>query len=57
MVYKKILDKGSITSSEVEKLFGVKQRRARAILSEMVHNGIIKKIGAAQTTKYILNLK
>lgn len=57
VIYKKILDKGSITSSEVEKLFGVKQRRARAILSEMVHNGIIKKIGAAQTTKYILNLK
>lgn len=43
VIYKKILDKGSITSSEVEKLFGVKQRRARAILSEMVHNGIIKK--------------
>lgn len=57
VIYKKILDKGSITSSEVEKLFGVKQRRARAILSEMAHEGIIKKIGAAQTTKYILNIK
>ena len=54
LIYKQIVDKGSITSSEVEILLAVKQRRARAVLKEMVDKGIIKKIGIAQTTKYII---
>ena len=53
-IYRSIAEKGSITSAEVEILLGVKPRRARAVLNEMVDKDIIKKVGAARTTKYML---
>jgi len=49
-----LTEKESITSADVEKLLGVKQRRARTILKEMVSNGAIIKTGAARSTKYKL---
>lgn len=53
-IYRKIAQNGEITSSEVEILLGVKQRRARAVLKSMVESGIIRKVGAAKNTRYVL---
>ena len=46
---------GQITSRETEELLGVKQRRARNILREMVEQGILKRKGAYRNTTYVLN--
>lgn len=54
LIYQMIAQNGKITSSEVESLLGIKQRRARVILKTMTEKGVIKKVGAAQTTKYVL---
>ncbi len=54
MIYQAIVKNGKITSSEAGILLGIKQRRARTILKLMTENGIIKKVGAAQSTKYVL---
>lgn len=54
-IYQRIVQNGKITSSEVESLLGVKQRRARLILKAMTEKGVIKKVGAARTTKYVLS--
>ncbi len=54
LIYQAIVKNGKITSSEVESLLGIKQRRARAILKSMTENGVIRKVGAAQSTKYVL---
>ena len=56
VIYKRIQDSGYITSGEVEQLLDVKQRRARAILKTMSEKGIIKKIGAAKNTRYVVNI-
>ncbi len=44
----------SITTGELAAFFGVKERRARAILQQMVSRQILKKIGSARNTRYIL---
>ncbi len=54
LIYNMLTEKESITSADVEKLLGVKQRRARTILKDMVSNGTIIKTGAARSTKYKL---
>lgn len=54
LIYQTIIQNGSVTSHETESLLSVKQRRARAILKTMAENGIIKKEGAAKSTKYVL---
>ncbi|CVI72350.1 hypothetical protein BN3660_02563 [Eubacteriaceae bacterium CHKCI004] len=54
IIYHAIAEKEEITSAEVSQLLGVKQRRARVILKDMVDSGIIRRIGAAGSTKYIL---
>ena len=46
--------RGQVVSVEVEKLLGVKQRRARTILNDMVKKGQIIKVGASRGTRYIL---
>lgn len=56
-IYKVIEEKGEITSTEVEQLLGVKQRRARAILKTMVDDGIIKQVGAARNTRYMIDVQ
>ena len=43
-----------IFSQDVQKLFNVKERRARKILSNMVKKGILKKIGKTKGSYYIL---
>lgn len=53
LVYKRIIEVGAVTTAEVENLLGVKQRRARAILKEMIDKNIITRIGASKNTRYI----
>jgi ATP-dependent DNA helicase RecG len=43
---------GHITAAEVADMLAVKQRRARAILKEMLDQGLIKKQGSARQTTY-----
>ena len=45
---------GSIKSRQVEELLGVKQRRARRILGELVNMGILERQGAYKSTVYVL---
>ncbi|MCD8020958.1 MAG: hypothetical protein LUF92_15705 [Clostridiales bacterium] len=53
-IYEVLVNNGTIRTAEVEQLLDVKQRRARAILQIMEDNGIIQKVGAARSTRYIL---
>ena len=47
-------EKGKITSRQAEELLQVKQRRARAVLGEMVNIGILERQGAYKNTIYVL---
>ena len=52
-IYKHVLENGFITTATVIELLEVKQRRARAILLNMVESGWLKKEGAARSTIYV----
>ncbi len=54
-VYKYVLENGSITTAKVVELLGVKNRRARAILLDMVEGTYLRKEGAARSTIYVKN--
>ena len=54
-IYKYVLENGFITTATVIELLEVKQRRARAILLNMVESGWMKKEGAARSTIYVRN--
>lgn len=54
-IYKYILENGFITTAKSVELLGVKHRRARAILLNMVEGGWLKKEGAARSTIYVRN--
>jgi len=43
-----------ITSLDIEKIFDVKQRRARDILAGLVSENIIQKVGKTRGSYYIL---
>ena len=45
-----------ITSAQVEELRDVKERRARAILNDMVKASLIQKQGRTKNTKYLLKV-
>lgn len=53
-IYDFLISEGHITSTQTEGLLGVKQRRARTILSDMVKADMIDKVGTAKNTKYVL---
>ena len=53
-IYNFLISEGQITSAQTERLLGVKQRRARTILSGMVKANMIDKVGTAKNTKYVL---
>lgn len=53
-IYKYVQKNASITTTEATELLGVKQRRARVVLSNMVKSGYLKKKGAARSTIYII---
>lgn len=55
-IYKYVLENGSITTARAAELLGVKQRRARAVLLDMVKKNYLKKEGAARSTIYVKNL-
>lgn len=54
-IYKYILENASITTVKVMELLGVKQRRAREILSKMIECGWLTKEGASKRTIYVKN--
>ncbi len=54
-IYKYVLKNGSITTSKAAELLGVKHRRARAVLLDMVEDSYLRKEGAARSTIYIKN--
>ena len=54
-IYKYVLEKGSITTAETVEILGVKHRRARAVLLNMVKDGYLRKEGAARSTIYVKN--
>ena len=56
-IYKDVLENGSITTARAAELLGVKQRRARAVLLDMVKKNYLKKEGAARSTIYVKNTK
>ena len=49
-----VRENGKITSHQAELLLQVKQRRARAILGEMVDVGVLKRQGAYKATVYTI---
>ena len=53
-IYKYVQENGSVTTAKAMELLGVKQRRARVVLSNMVKSGYLKKKGAARSTIYII---
>ena len=56
-IYQYVLENGFITTSMVAKLLEVKQRRARAILQDMVEGNYLRKEGAARRTIYVNNME
>lgn len=56
-IYKYVLKNGSITTAKVMELLNVKQRRARAVLLNMVENDYLRKKGAARNTIYVINME
>ena len=56
-MYKYVAGKEFITTVETVLLLGVKYRRARAILMNMVEGGYLVKEGAARSTIYVKNTK
>ena len=55
IIFQFVKENGKITSSQVEALLEVKQRRARGILSEMVDLGVLERQGSYRRTAYVLN--
>ena len=53
-IFQFVKENGKITSSQVETLLEVKQRRARRILSGMVELGILERQGSYRRTTYLL---
>ena len=56
-IYQYVLENGFITTSMVAELLEVKQRRARAILQDMVEVNYLRKEGAARRTIYVNNME
>lgn len=56
-IYQYVLENGFITTSMVAELLEVKQRRARAVLQDMVEGNYLRKEGAARRTIYVNNME
>ena len=54
-IYQYVSENGTITTAETVEILGVKHRRARAILLNMVKEGFLRKEGAARSTIYVKN--
>ena len=55
LIYKYVLEYDFITTAKTAQILKVKERRARAILSDMVENAFLIKKGASRSTIYIQN--
>lgn len=56
-IFKYVLKNNSITTAKAAELLGVKQRRARSVLMNMVESAYLRKEGAARSTIYVRNTK
>ncbi len=54
-IYQYVLENGFITSARAAELLEVKQRRARAVLQDMIEGNYLRKEGAARSTIYVNN--
>ena len=54
-IYKYVLEYDFITTAKAAQILNVKERRARAILLDMVENAYLTKKGAARSTIYVQN--
>lgn len=54
-IYQYVLENGFITSARTAELLDVKQRRARAVLRDMIEGNYLRKEGAARSTIYVNN--
>lgn len=54
-IFKYVLENASITTAKAAELLAVKQRRARAVLMNMVEGAYLRKKGAARSTIYVKN--
>ena len=54
-IYQYVLENGFITSAGTAELLEVKQRRARAVLRDMIEGNYLRKEGAARSTIYVNN--
>lgn len=53
LIFEFVVENGQITSHQAEILLGVKQRRARKILGEMVGQGLLEQQGSYKNTVYV----
>ena len=51
-VYRYASDNGDITTEDVQRILGIKDRRARTILKEMVDQHLLIRKGASRSTRY-----
>lgn len=56
-IYQYVLENGFITSARTAELLEVKQRRARAVLQNMIEGNYLRKEGAARNTIYVNNVE
>ncbi|MCD7826107.1 MAG: putative DNA binding domain-containing protein [Clostridiaceae bacterium] len=54
VIYDIILESGEVKAKEVAGVLNVSDRRARTILNEMIDAGVVEKIGATTSTRYVL---
>ncbi len=55
LIFKYVLEHGSITTAQAVEILKVKDRRARTILMDMVEKAYLRKEGAARSTIYVQN--
>ena len=51
-VYRYASDSGDITTDDVQRILGIKDRLARTILKEMVDQHLLIRKGASRSTRY-----
>ena len=54
-IYEYVLKYESITTAKAAEILGVKHRRARAVLMNLINGAYLKKQGAARSTVYVKN--
>lgn len=55
MIYKYIMENGSVTTSQATQILKIKQHRARDILTKMMEKSWLKEEGTYRSAVYIIN--